>query len=56
MEVKNNWKVKQGGVKIAFLESTRDEDIYIELHKGFNKGTENQVGKLLKGFYGLKQA
>ena len=56
MALKNNWKVKQGDVKTAFLESKLDEEIYIELPKGFNKGNDGQVGRLLKAIYGLKQA
>ena len=55
LAVNMGWKVMQGDVKTAFLESKLDEDIYIELPKGFTKGTK-QVGKLLKALYGLKQA
>jgi hypothetical protein len=44
-------------IKTAFLYGELDEEIYIEQPKGFAKrGQENQVCRLKKAIYGLKQA
>ena len=44
-------------VKIAFLNSDLEEQIYMDQPEGFiAKGQENKVCKLVKSLYGLKQA
>lgn len=50
-------ELHQIDVKIAFLNGSLDEDINMKQSPGFvEKGKENQVSKLNKSIYGLKQA
>ena len=45
------------GVKTAFLNGDLEEEVYIEQPEGFVlPGNEKKVCKLVKSFYGLKQA
>ena len=44
-------------VKITFLNGELEEEIYMEQHEGFVvPGKEEKMCKLVKSFYGLKQA
>ena len=50
-------KIHQMDVKTAFLNGELEEDIYIEQPEGFVvPGKEEKVCRLVKSFYGLKQA
>ena len=52
-----NLEVEQLDVKITFLHSDLEEEIYMEQSEGFKvKGQENMMCKLRKSLYGLKQA
>lgn len=39
----------------TFLNGELDEDAYMEVPKGVQRGKDNQVCKLRKSMYGLKQ-
>ena len=55
--VAENLHLEQLDVKIAFLYGDLEEDIYMQQPEGFAiQGNENQVCKLKKSIYGLKQA
>ena len=52
-----NLKVHQMDVKITFLNGDLEEEIYMKQPEGFSaQGQEKKVCKLVKSFYGLKQA
>jgi hypothetical protein len=52
-----DWELKAMDIKMAFLYGELNEEIYIEQPEGFAKrGQENQVCRLKKAIYGLKQA
>jgi hypothetical protein len=52
-----DWELEAMDIKTAFLYGELDEEIYMEQPEGFAKrGQENQVCKLKKAIYGLKQA
>ena len=52
-----DYKIWQMDVKIAFLNGSLDETIYMVQPEGFiTKGQEKKVCKLQKSIYGLKQA
>jgi hypothetical protein len=52
-----NLKIHQMDVKIIFLNSYLDEEIYMEQSEGFIiLGQENKVCKLVRSLYELKQA
>ena len=52
-----NLEVHQMDVKTAFLNGDLDEEIYMEQPEGFSApGQEKKVCKLVKSYYGLKQA
>ena len=53
----HNYEIWQMDVKTTFLNGNLDEEIYISQPKGFiEKGQEQNVCRLLKSIYGLKQA
>ena len=52
-----DWEIEAMDIKMAFLDSELDEEIYMEQPEGFVKrGEENKVCRLKKAIYGLKQA
>jgi hypothetical protein len=50
------WSVFQLDVKSAFLHGGLMEDVYVHQPLGYQKGNNNQVYKLNKSLYGLRQA
>jgi hypothetical protein len=56
LAAKENWKVFQLDVKSAFLHGELVEDIYVDQPLGYQKGSGNEVYKLRKALYGLRQA
>lgn len=52
-----DWEIKAMDVKTAFLNGKLSEEIYMEQPEGFViKGKKNQVARLRRAIYGLKQA
>ena len=52
-----DWEIEGMDVKLAFLHSDLDEEIYMEQPEGFIvEGQEDKVVRLKKAIYGLKQA
>jgi hypothetical protein len=52
-----DWELEAMDIKTAFLYGELNEEIYMEQPEGFAKrGQENQVCRLKKAIYGLKQA
>ena len=50
-----DWPLHQLDVKIAFLNGILEEEVFMRLPAGFERG-ENKVCKLKKALYGLKQS
>jgi len=51
-----DYEVRHLDVPKAFLQATLSEEIYMEQPEGFHNGDRNQVWKLLKSVYGIRQA
>jgi hypothetical protein len=56
MGAEQDWEIHQVDVKTAFLHGTVDEELYMLQPPGFHSGKENEVCKLVKSLYGLRQS
>jgi hypothetical protein len=57
LAVLQDWEIHQMDIKLAFLNSLLDEEIYMEQPEGFAVlGQEHKVCLLKKAIYGLKEA
>jgi hypothetical protein len=55
LAVLKDWEIHQMDIKLAFLNSLLDEEIYMEQPEGFAVlGQEHKVCLLKKAIYGLK--
>lgn len=51
-----DWELHQMNVFNVFLQRDLSEEVYMDMHQGFQRHGEQKVCRLLKSLYGLKQA
>lgn len=57
LAVNLDWTLQQLDIKNAFLNEELEEEVFMTIPSGFNKkNKENQVCKLKKSLYGLKES
>jgi hypothetical protein len=55
MTVHEGWRIHHMDVKLAFLNGSLEEVVYVQQSPGFSVGEQSQVLRLKKALYGLRQ-